>query len=125
MSKLVSHAEFEMKRVGLDKPDSDYDGMLYDAVLRLVKCFADDGHSGFSAMQTLKIFMRVAQFKTLSPITNDPSEWSDVSDMGGPDGKPVFQNRRDSACFSNDGGKTYYSVDDEKREVKVAQEATT
>lgn len=110
---LVEHAKEELTRAGLFDKDSDYDEMLGDAVLELVEKFAAQGHSGFSAMQTLAIFDRVARFKTLSPITSDPSEWVEVSDYF--NGKGVWQNRRNPAVFSNDGGKTWYDLDERER----------
>lgn len=117
MSNLVKHAEFEMKRVGLDKPDSDYNGMLYDSVMKLVKVFSEQGHSGFSAIQTLKIFGVVARYKTLSPITSNPDEWIDVSSMGLSTDNKLWQNKRDSSNFSNDGGKSYWCVDAEGKKI--------
>lgn len=108
---LVDHAELELRRAGLFDKDSDYDGMLGPAVMALVRTFASQGHSGFSAMVTLQLFETVAKFKTLTPITSDPAEWMDVADMGANGDPPVWQNRRKSSCFSNDGGKTYYDID--------------
>lgn len=111
MSNLVKHAEHELKLAGLFDKDSDYDGMLGDAVLELVKVFAKQGHSGFSAHQTLKIFNIVADFKPLTPIGKSKDEWNDVSDASG---EPMWQNNRRSTTFSRDGGETWYDIDDSK-----------
>jgi len=119
MSNLVKHAEEEMRRAGLFDADSDYNGMVAGAVMKLVEVHAKEGHSGMSHALTLDVFNRVVNFKTLTPITNDPEEWVNVSEYGGPGDKPVWQNRRDSVWFSNDGGKTGYSIDDDKREMKT------
>lgn len=118
MSNLIRHAEYEMKKVELDKKDSDYGGMLYIAVMELVTVLSKQGHSGFSHSLVMDIFNRVANFKTLSPLTDDPEEWNDVSDMGSDKDKKFWQSKREPSCFSYDNGKTYYSVDDENREVK-------
>jgi len=80
---LVTHAEAELRRAGLFDKDSDYNGMLGNSVLELMKIFSKQGHSGFSAMLTLQIFNKVANWKSLTPITNDPKEWNDVSSMSG------------------------------------------
>lgn len=55
---------------------------------------------------TLRLFMQLAQFKVLSPITSDASEWkkSDYAD-------DTWQNLRQSSCFSTDGGATHYDID--------------
>ena len=106
---LVEHAIKEMKAVGLYDADSDYDGMLGKAVEELVRVFAAQGHSGFSAHQTMKIFSIVANFKRLSPLTNSSDEWMSVSEMLGCE---MWQNRRQGSCFSTDGGRTYYDIDE-------------
>lgn len=105
---LVKHAEDELKRAGLFDKDSDYEGKLGAAVLDLVKAFAAQGHSGFSANWTLDVFNKVARWQTLTPISSDPSEWYDRSEESG---EPMWQNMRDSAAFSRDGGKTWYHLD--------------
>ncbi len=108
---LVDHAERELRLAGLFDKDSDYDGETARAVMALVHVFASQGHSGGSAHMVLHAFERVARFKTLTDITSDPSEWNDVSSMSGPSG-PAWQNARQSSCFSDDGGRTYYDIDD-------------
>lgn len=122
MSNLVKHAEFELRRAGLLDADSDYDGMLGRAVLDLVRVFAAEGHSGASAHLTLNIFDKVARFKTLTPVTSDPSEWMEVGKDRSPGGeRTVWQNTRESSCFSTDGGKTYYDIDaDDGRAIREA-----
>jgi hypothetical protein len=121
-SPLVAHAEEEMRRAGLYDEASDYGGMIPESVMKLVKVLAEDGHSGGSHWLTMQVFNKVANFKTLTPLTNDPSEWTEVSEMCPVAQRPVYQNRRDSAMFSNDGGKTYYSVDDKERKLITAVE---
>lgn len=111
MSNLVKHAQEELKLAGLFDKDSDYDGMLGSAVLELVKVFSKQGHSGFSAHQTLKIFNLVADYKPLTPIGKSKDEWMNVSEASG---YPMWQNTRRGSTFSRDGGKTWYDIDDHK-----------
>ncbi len=111
MSNLVKHAERELRLAGLFDKDSDYDGELGKAVLELVKVFAKQGHSGFSAHQTLRIFNEVASYKPLTPIGKSKDEWMNVSDMSS---EPMWQNTRRSTTFSRDSGKTWYDIDDPK-----------
>jgi hypothetical protein len=110
---LVAHAREELQRAGLFDKDSDYGGMLGEAVLELVQKFAEQGHSGFSAQMTLHIFNKVARFQTLTPISSDPTEWMEVTQYF--NGKGVWQNRRNPAVFSEDGGKTWYDLDERER----------
>ena len=109
MSNLVAHAKLELRRAGLFDADSDYGGMLAEGVMKIVKVFAEEGHSGMSAAMTVQLLEKLLRFKPLTPITSDPSEWMDVTEHG-PQG-PMWQNRRSSSCFSTDGGKTYYDID--------------
>lgn len=114
MSNLVKHAEFEMKKAGLYGQDSDYGGMLPEAVMALVKAHSEQGHSGGSHAVTLGIFNRVINFKTLTPLTSNPDEWMEVA-------PGMWQSFRQSSCFSKDGGKTWYDID--AKETLTADEA--
>lgn len=111
MSNLVKHAQEELKLAGLFDKDSDYDGMIGEAVLELVKVFSKQGHSGFSASWTLDVFNKVANYKPLTPIGKSKDEWMNVSDMST---DPMWQNKRRGTTFSRDGGKTWYDIDDPK-----------
>jgi hypothetical protein len=108
---LVEHAERELREAGLFDADSDYAGGLGEAVLGLVKVFAEQGHSGTSAQLTVDLFRRVASYQTLTPLKNPMAsgEYIDHSDISG--GNPVFQSTRKPSVFSEDGGKTWYDID--------------
>lgn len=113
MSKLVEHAEREMKLAGLDKPESAYGGMLYDAVIKMVKVHSEEGHSGGSHEATMAIFNRVINFKTLTPIGTTEDEWFKHDYQT--EGANCWQNIRQSSVFSQDGGKTWYDLDDKEK----------
>lgn len=109
MSELMKHAEREMRIAGLYDPDSDYGGIIPEAVLALIKAHSEQGHSGGSHYTVLGIFNRVVNYKTLTPIGTTKDEWfkHDYQTAG----KDCWQNVRCSSCFSNDGGKTWYDID--------------
>lgn len=65
MSNLINHANEQLKKAGLYDKDSDYDGMLGEAVLELITVFANQGHSGMSAEMTIQLFERLARFKDI------------------------------------------------------------
>lgn len=96
MSNLELHAKKEMEIAGLFAKDSDYGGMLGDAVMKMIKVFADEGHSGFSAGMAISIFEKVARFEPLTPLTGGDDEWMEV-------GHGVFQNMRCSHVFKENG----------------------
>lgn len=105
MSNLVTHAKRELERAGYFDKNSDYGGMLGDAVLELIEKFSEQGHSGYSAADTINLFNKLATYQALMPLTDDPEEWVEV-------GYDLWQNSRNSKAFSKDGGKTYTVLDD-------------
>jgi hypothetical protein len=111
MSNLTEHAKQELVMAGVFDKDSDYNGMIGEAVMELVEVFAKQGHSGFSASLTLELFNKVANFKNILPIGKTKAEWMNVSDMSN---EKLWQNKRRGSTFSRDGGKTWYDIDDPK-----------
>jgi nicotinamide mononucleotide adenylyltransferase len=106
---LESHAKYEIQKAGLDNKDADYEGMIGKSVLELMKVYAKQGHSGFSAQWTRELFNKLANYENLTPITSDPDEWENVRE--GADGEPLWQSIRNPALFSDNGGKTWWDVD--------------
>lgn len=99
-SNLVRHAERELRLAGLFDEDSDYNGMLGAATLDIVRVFADQGHSGYSAALVTDLTSRLMRFEPLTPLTSDPAEWMEVTDG-------LWQSRREPRAFSHDGGQTW------------------
>ncbi len=95
---LTEHARRELNLIGED-PD------VIDWYCRVVAEFASYGHSGGSAAVAVPVLNELLQFHSLTPLTDDPGEWIDQSERSG---YPLWQNRRDSRAFSDDGGKTYW-----------------
>jgi hypothetical protein len=108
---MTAHAKKELELAGLFDKDSDYEGMLGNAVMELVSTFSKQGHSGMSAALTTDLFRRLANWEALTELTDNPEDWNDISEYQ--NDKPGWQNTRNSACFSEDGGKTYWNIDDE------------
>lgn len=77
---LVEHAQRELKLAGLFSPDSDYEGEIGLAVMELIRVFAKQGHSGFSAYKTLQIFQVVAKQKNLMPVGITEDEWMKIDE---------------------------------------------
>lgn len=102
-SALVAHALTELEIIG-EEPE------ITAMYLRVIQAFADFGHSGGSASVAIPVINELLQHHALSPLTDDPDEWlyhtPDV--WGDAGGKGIWQNRRNSEAFSEDGGKTYY-----------------
>jgi len=107
---LESHAQEELNRAGLFDEDSDYEGLIGKSVLELIQTMSKQGHSGFSAQWVRELFNKLSNYETLTPITSNPEEWQNDKELGG-DGN-LWQNKRNPAIFSKNGGKTWCHVDD-------------
>lgn len=95
---LVEHARRELALVGNDE---DFD----KAIIGAVRAFASYGHSGGSAEVGIHILNDLLQFRALSPLTDDPTEWNRCE-------VDCWQSTRQNDAFSKDGGKTYYLLSD-------------
>lgn len=96
MSNIEDFAKNELQIAGLFDKDSDYGGMLGESVMKLIKVFDDEGHSGFSAGMAISIFEKVARFQPLTPLTGADDEWFECSE-----GR--FQNKRAPSVFRENG----------------------
>lgn len=59
-------ARINLEMAGLFDKDSDYGGMLGEAVMKLVDTHFDEGHSGASHEITLQLFNKVVRGHALS-----------------------------------------------------------
>lgn len=102
MSNLVNHAKRELDLIGEDP-------WMSQGLLTVIQAFADMGHSGGSASAAIPILNDLLQFKNLTPLTDNPDEWMNVTN-------DVWQCVRNSEAFSQDGGKTYYLLSEGRRQ---------
>jgi hypothetical protein len=102
MSNLVEYAKAEL--ASLAGKDGPYDGMIAEAVVDLVKVFAEQGHSGGSASMTLALFKRVAAFQPIGPLTGADDEWGEPLEHDG-----SRQNRRCFTVFKRADGTAFDS----------------
>jgi hypothetical protein len=110
-SPLVNHARRELALIGEDE-------WLTNGLCEVVAAFAAMGHSGFSAEHSTGVLEKLLRYQPLSPITDDPTDWEDRSEMSG---YSIWQNTRDSRAMSRDGGKTYTLVDEEQQDSESGQ----
>jgi hypothetical protein len=113
-SNLVKHARHELERIG-EEP------AVIDWYCRVIAEYASFGHSGGSAWATSQVLGELLSFKPLAPLTNDWTEWHHHGPemLGGENG--LWQNKRDGRAFSEDGGETYYLVDDKLRVIHTSR----
>lgn len=104
---LLKKFELEFRACGWINEDGSFkDEMqkhICEDVIELLEVFHNQGHSGSSAPYTIDLFEKLALFKSLTPLTGEDWEWTDVSDG-------VFQNKRASHVFKSSDrfdGKPY------------------
>jgi hypothetical protein len=109
-SRLVAHAihEFSLLPKAENQADEDLYQWLQAGVLDLLFVLSQQGHSGGTMFEMLRLFNQLADFLPLSPITDNPAHWDDMSV---PTGYPFWQNKRNTRLFSKDAGKTYFNCD--------------
>lgn len=95
---LIEHAIRELSLAGNDEE-------FNDCIIKAIEVFASYGHSGGSAVVGIQILHDLLQFKNLTPLTNNPSEWNKV-------GPKMWQSSRNPEAFSIDGGAHYYLLSD-------------
>lgn len=99
-SNLERHAEQELRLAGWFDKDGFYGDMMGHAVLRMIREFSEEGHSGMSAGLAINLFKTVSSFEPLTPLTGEDGEWMDVT--YGDD--PCWQNKRCSHVFKGADG---------------------
>ncbi len=101
MSQLLSYATKELEILsGADKDEMQE--LMNKSVLAIVKLFAKQNHSGFSASYALGIINKLLKFQPLTPLTGEDDEWTDVGDR-------MLQNKRCPAVFKYEDGKSFYN----------------
>lgn len=104
MTTLVEHARRELALLGQTAEDPEFAASLVAAL----EGFVSYRHSGGSAADGVDLLERLLRREALTPITSNPAEWLDRSEMSG---SPMWQNVRDSRAMSTDGGQTWWYVD--------------
>lgn len=109
MSMLES-AEWQLNIV-LEKCTDPYERdmqiMMNNDVMELLKVFEEQGHSGFSASWAIRLFSKLAKYKLITEIEDNPEDWDE-------DGQhkyiPSVFKREDGTCYYLYG--TYFAEPD-------------
>jgi len=105
LSNILDHAKDELDRIGMTEDSSDeMNVMMRKHILHMMNEFANEGHSGFSASYAIRILTKLLDFKPLSPLTGEDSEWVNVREYGP---EPHYQNKRRSSVFKDSDGSCY------------------
>lgn len=105
MTDLGDHARREFLLIGVSPP-------VTDILVQLVEVFVDWEKISGSSVSPLNTMALLLAHQPLSPLTDDPAEWTRIGDemvTGGNMG--IWQSIRDPRCLSHDQGKTYWIND--------------
>lgn len=90
---FIEYAESELARIGLTADSEDEMNLaMREHILRMVRVFSQEGHSGFSASYAVACLEKLLRYEPLSPLTGEDDEWTEVDDG-------IFQNKRCSRVF--------------------------
>lgn len=106
MSNLVEFAQNELNILLKSCTDSEslkMQKVMNDDIMEIVKKFASQGHSGFSAQYALNLVTRLLQYKPITPLTGEDEEWVEL-DYGD---DLAYQNKRCPQIFKQKDGKIY------------------
>lgn len=108
MNNYEKHAWREFRAAGWvdenNKFNDEMQEMICQHVLKLLNVFNGEGHSGTSAPYTISVFEKLASFKPIAPLTGEDWEWNDVSEYGGRNDGPLYQNKRCGNVFKDANG---------------------
>lgn len=108
MNNYETHALNEFRAAGWIDENGNYcdemQQLLCEGVIRLLKIFSDEGHSGNSAPYAINLFKSLANFDPIAPLTGEDWEWIEVSEG-------LFQNKRLSSVFKKKKDDQPYWID--------------
>lgn len=107
MSNLVEHARRELEVAGVERD-------VRPSIIAAIEAFASYGHSGGSASIVIPMINDLLNFRNITPLTNDPREWQHITYGVSDEHDAVWQSTRRADAFSNDGGRTYYCLDESR-----------
>lgn len=109
MSNILAFTERELDIIGMTD-DGDMNGTMRKHLLHMVKEFADEGHSGFSASYAVQCLEKLLRFEPLSPLTGEDSEWNEIArELTVGNQGTLYQNNRCGRVFKDDDGA--YDID--------------
>lgn len=104
MGILTDHARRELEIMGEESE-------TIEGYIRVIEAFEEMGHCGGSQDIAALVVHELLNLRNLRPLTDNPAEWT-FHDKTVAGGNGIWQNLRNTAAFSKDGGKTFYFVTD-------------
>ena len=99
-SPFIENARNELQKGKWLDPNGEFKGKVGTAVLELLEAFEKQGHGSPAATAVTNLFERLVAKENLTPLTDDPAEWTKVE-------AELWQSKRNPNAYSKDKGKTY------------------
>lgn len=97
---MIEFAKWQLNKL-LEKctepGEKEMQNMMNNDVLELLKVFYEQGHSGFSAPIATRLFYKLANYKLVTEVEDNPDDWDDNG-----------QHKYISSVFKRDDGTCYY-----------------
>lgn len=110
MTNTQLHAQRELDILIKTTPDAIIIDFIPE-ILAICEAFGKSGQSGSSAPYTAQALAdsikKLCLYQTIAPLTGEDDEWVNVSDLGGKNDTPLFQNKRLSSVFKDETGCWY------------------
>ena len=107
---MLESAEWQLNKVLEKCTDTDeryMQEMMNNDVIELLKVFEEQGHSGFSASWAINLFSKLAKYKLITEIEDNPEDWDE---NGQHKHIPSVFKRKDGTCYYLYG--TYFAEPD-------------
>lgn len=102
----VDYARRELELAGLLGQSDPCNNRVGEAVMELIKVLAGQRHSVFSVWMVRENFIRLANRKPLSPITDEPDQWIALPESERGNGYPL-QHKRYASVFKDASGSAF------------------
>lgn len=110
---LAEHAAYELTKAGMTNNSDPAAKTAAVNTMALVRRFEKMNMNERQAKFVLQAFENICNFLPLTPLTDDPAEWSEFEiqrknkETGEIETRSVWQSKRHSSVFSEDGGVSY------------------
>ena len=97
---MIEFAKWQLDKLLEKCKDEDskvMQNMMNNDVMELLKMFAEQGHSGFSAPIATRLFYKLANYKLVTEVEDNPDDWDEEG-----------QHKYISSIFKRDDGSCYY-----------------
>lgn len=105
---LIEFSENELNNLLTSCKDSDeynLQNVMNKSILEIIKKFSEQHFTGTTSSYCINILIRLLNYKPLTPLTGEDSEWEDIQKYGSEN--TSYQNKRCPAIFKDSEGKAY------------------